>query len=170
MWQWPSALWPEQRSRVSLSMLQTGFPWNAATCLTELLFSSTAVGAFLFSGGAGWFSGLGCPHQGPQPPSVCVGNIDILHLDISHVFFFFWIAQVLLVPTFQRMWLVVSFSDIALHLCSYQSHTVKCTALFWLKECLTYFREITNASRRHHAVKPAQYFKCPLKHLESHFR
>ena len=89
MWQWPSALWPEQRSRVSLSMLQTGFPWKAATCLTELLFSSTAVGAFLFSGGAGWFSGLGCSHQGPQPPSVCVGNTDILHLEISHVFFFF---------------------------------------------------------------------------------
>lgn len=123
--------------------------------------NSTGVEVSLFLGGAGQFSGLGCPKCPHSPKALnhlspVLASLTFLQLDIFHVFF--WIAWVLLVPILQRTWLIVSFSTAALCLCSYQTHTIECTALFWLKDWLPYSGEITNASGRPHVVRPAQCF------------
>lgn len=140
IWKWPLVLWLEQREMVSLSLFWTEFPWNAATCLNELHWpSSFSVPGWSRSV---WWPGLPQMHslsESPQSPLACVSIVDIFALGHFHVllFFFFWIALVPLVPAFQRTQLIVSFSAVALRLCSYQTHTIECTALFWLKEWIS---------------------------------
>lgn len=158
---------------VSLSVLWTEFPWNAATCLNERHWPSS------FSV-PGWSRSVRWPrlpqmYSLSEKPSatfgLCWHHWHFCTWTFSCLFFFFWIALVLLVPAFQRTQLIVSFSAVAIRPCSYQTQTIECTALFWLKEWVSLlWRNYKCEWETSRCQACTMLSLCPLKHLESHFR